>query len=92
MTNDIKSFGITPESLKNAIINLHKENPTMFEELNIDNGCDHRFEWIPDYDLRKTQYNMVIECYKCKKAFSPRMINDFIELVATKWRELNDIQ
>ena len=81
---ELQQLGITAESLEAAMLELKKKSPTTFEELNVNDGCDHRFEWIPNDDPRNYIEHMVIECYRCRKAFSPRMINDFIELVQKK--------
>ena len=80
----LEQLGITADSMEQALLDLKQKFPTTFEELNANDGCDHRFEWIPKNDPRNSLEHMVIECYKCRKAFSPRMINDFIELVQKK--------
>lgn len=80
----LNQLGITAESMEQALSELKQKFPTTFEELNVNDGCNHRFEWIPKDDPRNHTHHMVIECFKCRKAFSPRMINDFIELVQQK--------
>lgn len=47
--------------------------------LDVNNGCEHEFEWCPD-ELRK-KANVAIWCYKCRTIFSPRMLDEYVKLV-----------